>query len=80
MEKLPFSALFLRYYDRKIMDGTVTFSKVGISKDDFTNLCTDKDYVPDKKTVERVCITLKLTAEEADMLKEASGYDNECDE
>jgi len=77
MEKLSFSALFLRFYDRKIMDGTVTFSKVGISKDDFTNLCTDSDFVPDQKTVERVCFTLKLTEEEAAMLKEASGYDFE---
>ena len=47
MEKPSFRVLFFRYYDRKIADGTITFSQVGISKNDFTKLCTEADFVPD---------------------------------
>lgn len=72
MENLTFKALFFRFYDRKIADGTITFSQVGISKNDFTKLCTEADFVPDLQTVERICITMKLTEEEAQLLRRAA--------
>ena len=72
MENLTFKALFFRFYDRKIADGTITFSQVGISKNDFTKLCTEADFIPDSQTVERICITMKLTEEEALLLRRAA--------
>ena len=39
MEEITFKTLFFRYYDRKIADGTITFSRMGMSKNDFTKLC-----------------------------------------
>lgn len=74
MENLTFKALFFRFYDRKIADGTITFSQVGISKNDFTKLCTEADFIPDSQTVERICITMKLTEEEALLLRRAAEY------
>ncbi len=64
MENMTFKILFFRYYDRKIADGTITFSQLGMSKSDFTKLCTEPDFVPDAETVERICRTMKLTEEE----------------
>lgn len=74
MEKLPFRVLFFRLYDRKIADGTVTFSQTGIRKNDFTRLCTEPDFVLDRETVEQLCITMKLTEEEGRALMESAGY------
>lgn len=73
MGELTFKALFFRYYDRKIADGSVTFSKIGMSKNDFTKLCTEADFIPDIDTVERVCTAMKLTDEErAELLAAAA--------
>ena len=72
MEKPSFRVLFFRYYDRKIADGTITFSQVGISKNDFTKLCTEADFVPDMESVERACKAMKLTEEETAAMLEAA--------
>ena len=64
MEQLTFKALFFRYYDRKIADGTITFSRMGMSKNDFTKLCMEPDFIPDMETIERVCLSMQLTEEE----------------
>ena len=64
MENMTFKILFFRYYDRKIADGTITFSRLGMSKSDFTKLCTESDFVPEADTVERICLTMELTEEE----------------
>ena len=61
---MTFKILFFRYYDRKIADGTITFSRLGMSKSDFTKLCTESDFVPEADTVERICLTMELTEEE----------------
>ena len=74
MENLTFKALFFRFYDRKIADGTITFSQVGVSKNDFTKLCTEADFIPDSQTIERICITMKLTEEEAQLLRRAAEH------
>ena len=64
MSDISFKNLFFRYYDRKICDGSITFSQLGISKMDFTRLCTEDDFVLDQETLERVCTVMKLTKEE----------------
>lgn len=77
MEKPSFRVLFFRYYDRKIADGTITFSQIGISKSDFTRLCTEADFVPDMESVERACKAMKLTEEETAAMMEAASYGND---
>ena len=72
MEKPSFRVLFFRHYDRKIADGTITFSQVGISKNDFTRLCTEADFVPDIESVERACKAMQLTEEDTAALLEAA--------
>ena len=74
MEKLPFRVLFFRLYDRKIADGTITFSQTGIKKNDFTRLCTEPDFVLDRETVERLCTVMRLTEEESRALMASAGY------
>jgi hypothetical protein len=74
LKDLTFRQLFFRLYDRKISDGTVTFSQTGIRKDDFTRLCTDPSFVLDRDTVVRLSHTLHLTGEEAAALLQAAGY------
>ena len=76
MEKPSFRVLFFRYYDRKIADGTITFSQIGISKNDFTRLCTEADFVPDMESVKRACKAMHLTEEETAALLETSCNDN----
>ncbi len=68
MKQLTFKTLFFRYYDRKIAEGTITFSRMGMSKNDFTKLCTETDFIPDMQTIERVCLSMQLTEEEREAL------------
>ncbi len=68
MKQLTFKTFFFRYYDRKIADGTITFSRMGMSKNDFTKLCTETDFIPDMQTIERVCLSMQLTEEEREAL------------
>ncbi|MBR6528858.1 MAG: hypothetical protein IKT62_02355 [Firmicutes bacterium] len=72
MSDISFKNLFFRYYDRKICDGSITFSQLGISKMDFTRLCTEDDFVLDPETLERVCAVMKLTDEEKAAFYEAA--------
>ena len=61
MENLTFKTFFFRLYDRKIAEGSITFSQIGMSKNDFTKLCTEPDFVPDIETIERVCLAMRLS-------------------
>ncbi|MCI8608506.1 MAG: hypothetical protein HFE73_02585 [Firmicutes bacterium] len=71
-EKESFKTVFFRFYDRKIGDGTVTFSQIGIAKEEFTRLCMEPNFVPKQETVERLCTNMKLTEEEAKRLRAAA--------
>lgn len=64
MREVSFKNLFFRYYDRKICDGSITFSQLGISKMDFTRICTEDDFVFDQETLTRICKVMNLTEEE----------------
>ena len=72
MENLTFKTFFFRLYDRKIAEGSITFSQIGMSKNDFTKLCTEPDFVPDIETIERVCLAMRLTEEEEVLLRRGS--------
>ncbi len=56
--------MFFRLYDKKIADGKITFSQLGISKTDFTRFCTEENFVFDKETVLRICKAMDLSEEE----------------
>nr|WP_315019448.1 hypothetical protein [uncultured Aminipila sp.] len=62
---------FFRLYDRKIASGELKFSELGISKDDFTRLCTDTQFTFTEENVKDLCVKMKLTQEEIEKLWEA---------
>ena len=64
MADISFKNLFFRYYDRKICDGSITFSQLGISKTDFIRLCTEENFVFDQETLTSICTVMKLSDEE----------------
>ena len=49
---MNFKQCFFRIYDKKIASGEVTFSRTGITKDQFTALCTEPDFVFDQELLE----------------------------
>lgn len=65
---MTFKQAFFRIYDRKIASGEITFSRIGLAKDDFIKLCSEEGYELDNETIERLAITMKLTAEEKQSL------------
>lgn len=73
MEKQTFAAVFFRLYDKKIASGEITFSRTGISKSDFTTLCTDSSFVFPEEEIRMICKTMKLSDEEAAMLLGSAG-------
>lgn len=64
MTELSFKSLFFRLYDRKIADGTITFSRLGISKSDFTKICTEENFCFDDETLMRIVAAMQLTEDE----------------
>ena len=72
MPELTFKKLFFRLYDRKISSGEVSFSQLGIGKSDFTQLCTEDNFVFDDDTIARISCAMKLTDEENAQLVDAA--------
>ena len=65
---MNFKRMFFRLYDRKISDGTITFSQLGISKTDFTRLCSEENFAFDEETILRISKIMKLSGEEEEEL------------
>jgi hypothetical protein len=73
---MNFKQCFFRIYDKKIASGEITFSRTGISKDQFTALCTEPDFVFDGALLDKLKETMNLTDEQHDMLvRAAAGED-----
>ena len=72
MDQLTFKQVFFRIYDRKIASGEITFSRSGISKDNFTRLCTEDGFVPGEEALARMCEGMLLTDEEREELLAAA--------
>lgn len=65
-----FAQKLLKIYDRKLLSGEITFSQSGISKNDFTRLCIDPEFVVSREALEVICEKMKLTeAEREELLK-----------
>ena len=63
-----FAVEFFRIYDRKIMSGEIAFSQTGISKEDFSRLCTERGFVISREKLETICDRMKLTDTETELL------------
>lgn len=61
---MTFKQLFFRHYDRKVSSGEMSFSQTGISKNDFTRVCTEEDFAFDRQTLSLICDRMGLTDEE----------------
>lgn len=59
-----FKIEFFKLYDRKIASGEIKFSELGISKEDFTALCTDPEFKFSEEKVKDLCLKMKLNEEE----------------
>ncbi len=70
MMERSFGAVFFPIYDKKIASGEITFGQLGLSREDFTRICTEKDFVPDQKTIETLCEKMGLAEDEAARLLE----------
>ena len=71
---MTFNQVFLRIYDRKISSGEITFSQSGISKNDFTQLCTDPEFVFIEEALALICERMAVDREERELLYELAGY------
>lgn len=63
-----FAVEFFRIYDRKIMSGEITFSQTGISKEDFSRLCIDREFIFSREKLELICEKMNLTDGETELL------------
>lgn len=63
-----FARIFFRIYDRKIAGGELTFAQMGMKKEDFTKLCTDKNFVPPAAEIRRLCEAMNLTEAEREQM------------
>lgn len=63
-----FASLLLKIYDKKMMSGEITFSRSGITKEDFTNLCMNGDFVLSYEKTEHICECMNITGEERERL------------
>ena len=61
-----FAVEFFRIYDRKIMNGEITFSQTGISKEDFSRLCIDREFVFDRDKLAMICEKMRMSEEETE--------------
>ena len=72
MTMTTFKQVFFRIYDRKIASGEITFSRSGISKNDFTRLCTEDGFIPPKEALMKMCEGMLLSEDERRELLEAA--------
>lgn len=68
MDKLTFAQRFLRIYDKKILNGEITFSGSGIKKNHFTRLCIDPEFVIPREDLEFICDKMNITGKEREAL------------
>lgn len=72
MADSTFKKVFFRLYDRKIANGQVTFSELGINKAEFINLCIEEYFVFTEDKLIDICNIMKLTEEEERELFDAA--------
>ncbi|NLD19420.1 MAG: hypothetical protein GX663_04145 [Clostridiales bacterium] len=66
--KETFAKEFFKLYDRKITSGEISFSQIGMSKEDFNRLCIVEGFVPEREKLVTICEKMKLTEEETKRL------------
>lgn len=68
-----FARELLKIYDRKLMNGEITFSRSGITKEDFTNLCMNPDYIIPEERLAVICEKMGLAVEQQERLYALAG-------
>ncbi len=63
-----FAKILLKIYDKKMMNGEITFSRSGITKEDFTNLCMNGDFVLSREKTAHICECMNIQGEEREKL------------
>ncbi len=63
-----FAKILLKIYDKKMMSGEITFSRSGITKEDFTNLCMNGEFVLSREKTEHICECMNIRGEEREKL------------
>lgn len=71
----PLRVVFFRFYDRKIGSGQITFGELKMDKDQFICLSTAQDPEMSKEDLINLCVNMKLTKEEAELMMESAGYE-----
>lgn len=78
-EKASFSKVFLSIYDKKVQNGDITFSKIGVPKPLFVVICNNQNYVPTDELLDKLRVNMKLTDEEARKLYQSAGKESLLD-
>lgn len=65
---MTFKQLFFKHYDRKVSSGEMSFSQTGISKNDFTRVCTEEDFAFDRQSLSLICDRMGITGGEREEL------------
>jgi len=65
---VPFAAVFMRIYDKKIASGEITYKELKMDINDFNQLCIVPGYILEKEETERLCDKMKVTEEERNAL------------
>ncbi len=65
---MTFIQEFFRIYDRAISGGICSFTQTGITKDDFTRLCTDSEFALSEEAVRRACLAMEANGDETELL------------
>ena len=50
------------------MNGEITFSQTGISKEDFSRLCIDREFVFDRDKLAMICEKMRMSEEETERM------------
>ncbi len=73
-----FRVVFFKLYDRKIMNGDITFSRLEMDKEIFICLSTGQEIKIPRSEIIRLCVNMGLNEKESDMMMESAGYKVIC--
>ncbi len=65
---ISFAAAFMRIYDKKIMNGEITFRQLKMDTSLFNNICIVPGFLLPKEETERLCNVMNVTEEERKLL------------
>lgn len=73
-KKHSFSETLFSMIDNKGMTDSIVYNNAGINRRVFSNIRCNPNYIPLKKNVFAICIALKLSLHDAEILLSSAGY------